>query len=340
LFGSGDWNDGMNRVGVEGQGESVWLGWFLYATLRQYAFLCDLKGDSERGASYRSQSNEYLLSIENCAWDGDWYLRGFFDDGIPLGSREDIECQISSIAQAWAILSGAAKEMTVKGGSKEGEIRTRERAERAMEAIAERLVRLDEELVLLFDPPFDKMPRDPGYIKGYPPGIRENGGQYTHAAAWVIWAFTELGQGDRAEVLFRMLNPIYRGNTPEKIKRYRVEPYVVAADVYSVPPHEGRGGWTWYTGSAGWMYRLGLEAMLGLRRLGDVLRIDPCIPSTWSSYEMKYKSGGSTYHILVNNPEGVNCGVVEITMDGKSLAGSDIPLIDDGSDHTVHLWMG
>jgi cyclic beta-1,2-glucan synthetase len=184
------------------------------------------------------------------------------------------------------------------------------------------------------------MPRDPGYIKGYPPGIRENGGQYTHAATWVVWAFTELGQGDRAEALFRMLNPIYRGDTPEKIKRYRVEPYVVAADVYSVSPNEGRGGWTWYTGSAGWMYRLGLEAILGLRRLGDVLCVDPCIPSTWSSYEMMYKFGGSTYQILVDNPEGVNCGVVEITMDGKSLVGSDIPLIDDGNVHTVHLRMG
>ncbi|KPK94958.1 MAG: hypothetical protein AMJ88_02620 [Anaerolineae bacterium SM23_ 63] len=340
LIGSGDWNDSMNRVGVEGHGESVWLGWFLYATLNQCAFLCDLMADFEQGASYRSQANEYLLSIEKSAWDGNWYLRGFFDDGIPLGSNENIECQINSIVQAWAILSGAAKDSMITDDSMESEHGTRERAERAMESVAEKLVRLEDELVLLFDPPFDKTPHDPGYIKGYPPGIRENGGQYTHATAWVVWAFAELGQGDRAEALFRMLNPIYHGNTVEKIKRYRVEPYVVAADVYSVPPHEGRGGWTWYTGSAGWMYRLGLEAILGLRRLGDVLRVDPCIPSKWSSYEMTYKFGDTSYRILVDNPEGVNSGVVEITLDGKILTGRDVPLLDDGKVHTVHLRMG
>jgi cellobiose phosphorylase len=194
--------------------------------------------------------------------------------------------------------------------------------------------------MLLFDPPFDKMTHDPGYIKGYPPGIRENGGQYTHAAAWVVWAFAELGQGDRAEGLFRMLNPIYHGNTLEKIKRYRVEPYVVAADVYSAPSHKGRGGWTWYTGSAGWMYRLGLEAILGLRRVGDVLRINPCIPSKWSAYDMTYKFGDTSYHIHVDNPEGVNCGVKEIRLDRKALTGSDIPLMDDGNAHTVHVSMG
>jgi cellobiose phosphorylase len=199
---------------------------------------------------------------------------------------------------------------------------------------------MDEGQVLLFDPPFDKTTRDPGYIKGYPPGIRENGGQYTHAAAWTVWAFAALGQGDRAEALFRLLNPIYHGNTLEKIKRYRVEPYVVAADVYSVPPHQGRGGWTWYTGSAGWMYRLGLEAILGLRRVGDVLRIDPCIPRLWSGYEMTYKFGDTSYHILIDNPEGVNCGVKEIKLDGKTLTGDDIQLLDDGNGHTVRLRMG
>jgi cyclic beta-1,2-glucan synthetase len=340
LIGSGDWNDSMNRVGVEGHGESVWLGWFLYATLNQCASLCDRMGNFERGTSYRSQSKELLLNLETSAWDGNWYLRAFFDDGIPLGSIEDIECQISSIVQAWAILSGAAKDTMIREGSMESEYGSRERAERAMESVAERLVRLDEGQVLLFDPPFDKMTRDPGYIKGYPPGIRENGGQYTHAAAWTVWAFAELGQGDRAEAFFRLLNPIYHGNTLEKIKRYRVEPYVVAADVYSAPPHKGRGGWTWYTGSAGWMYRLGLEAILGLRRVGDVLRIDPCIPRLWSGYEIMYKFGETSYHILVDNPEGVNCCVTEITLDGKTLTGGDIQLLDDGKGHTVHLRMG
>lgn len=340
LIGSGDWNDSMNRVGVDGHGESVWLGWFLYATLNQYASLCDLMGEFEQGASYRTQSKELLQSLEKIAWDGNWYLRAFFDDGVPLGSTENLECQINSIVQAWAILSGAAKDTMIREGSMESESGIRGRAERAMESVAERLVRLDEGQVLLFDPPFDKMTRDPGYIKGYPPGIRENGGQYTHAAAWVVWAFAELGQGDRAEALFRMLNPIYHGNTLEKINRYRVEPYVVAADVYSAPSHKGRGGWTWYTGSAGWMYRLGLEAILGLRRVGDVLCINPCISSKWSSYEMTYKYGATSYHILVDNPEGVNCGVKEITLDGKILTDGDVPLLDDGNGHTVHLRMG
>jgi cyclic beta-1,2-glucan synthetase len=340
LIGCGDWNDSMNRVGVDGQGESVWLAWFLYATLNQCASLCDLIGDFEQGDSYRTQAKELLLSLEKIAWDGNWYLRAFFDDGVPLGSNESTECQINSIVQAWAILSGAAKDTMIQEVSMESEAGTRGRAERAMESVAERLVRLDEGLMLLFDPPFDKMTHDPGYIKGYPPGIRENGGQYTHAAAWVVWAYAELGQGDRAEALFRMLNPIYHGNTLEKIKRYRVEPYVVAADVYSAPSHKGRGGWTWYTGSAGWMYRLGLEAILGLRRVGDVLCINPCISSKWSSYEMTYKLKDNSYHILVENPEGVNCGVKELKLDGKPLEDGVVPLLDDGNDHTIHVRMG
>ncbi len=339
LIGSGDWNDSMNRVGVEGHGESVWLGWFLYATLNRFASLCDLLGDEELGASYRDQSKELLQALEASAWDGSWYRRAYYDDGTPLGSAENRECQISSIVQSWAILSGAAYDAMAREGSKESGHEIRGRAERAMESVAERLVR-DDQQILLFDPPFDVTSRDPGYIKGYPPGIRENGGQYTHAAVWAVWAFAELGQGDRAEAWFRMLNPIYHGNTLEKIKRYRVEPYVVAADVYSVPPHNGRGGWTWYTGSAGWMYRLGLEAILGLRRVGDVLRIDPCIPRLWSGYEMTYKFGDSSYHILVGNPESVNRGVKEVVLDGEVLDGIDIPLMGDGRDHQVHIRMG
>ncbi|TET84137.1 MAG: hypothetical protein E3J37_04210, partial [Anaerolineales bacterium] len=249
LIGSGDWNDGMNQVGVEGQGESVWLGWFLCAVLNRFAPLCELMGDDKQTATYRQQSEELRQALEANAWDGSWYHRAYYDDGTPLGSAENLECQIDSIAQSWAILSGAATNSTARLDSLKPERDVPARAVQAMESVAERLVRSDDQLVLLFTPPFDKTSRNPGYIKGYPPGIRENGGQYTHAALWAAWAFAELGQGDRAEALFRMLNPIYHSDTPEKTARYKVEPYVVAADVYSVPPHTGRGGWTWYTGS-------------------------------------------------------------------------------------------
>ncbi len=209
-----------------------------------------------------------------------------------------------------------------------------------MEAVAERLVRPDDQLVLLFAPPFDKTMHDPGYIRGYLPGIRENGGQYTHAALWTAWAFAELGQGDRAAALFRLLNPIYHSDWPEKVARYRVEPYVVAADVYSVPPHTGRGGWTWYTGSASWMYRLGLEAILGLRRVGNVLRFDPCIPKAWPGYELTYRYGKTSYHIRVENPDGVNRGVKQVTLEGGVWPGGEIPLLDDGRQYSVHILMG
>ncbi len=209
-----------------------------------------------------------------------------------------------------------------------------------MQAVTDRLVRRDDGLVLLFAPPFDKTERDPGYVKGYPPGVRENGGQYTHAALWVAWAFAEMGDGDRAEELFRLLNPIYHADTPEKAARYRVEPYVVAADVYSVPPYVGRGGWTWYTGSAGWMYRLGLEAILGVRRVGRALRIDPCIPKHWPGYEVTYRNGATVYHIRVENPAGVNRGVKQVTLDGKPLSGAEIPLAEDGQWHEVRVVMG
>jgi len=325
LIGSHDWNDGMNRVGIEGRGESVWLGWFLHATLTRFAPLCERMGHEEQAAAYRQRAHDLLQALEAHAWDGDWYLRAYYDDGTPLGSVKNREGQIDSIAQSWAVLSGAADPA---------------RAAQAMDAVAERLVRRDDQLVLLFTPPFDKTARDPGYIKGYVPGIRENGGQYTHAALWAVWAFAELGQGDRAEALFRLLNPIYHSDTPEKVMRYRVEPYVVAADVYSVPPHVGRGGWTWYTGSASWMYRLGLEAILGLRRVGEALRMDPCIPKDWSGYELTYRDGETSYQIRVENPDGVNRGVKQMTLDGEPLSGRDIPLAGDGGQHRVHVLMG
>jgi cellobiose phosphorylase len=208
-----------------------------------------------------------------------------------------------------------------------------------MDAVVERLVRQDDGLIVLFEPPFDETTRDPGYIKGYPPGIRENGGQYTHAALWVVWALAELGQGDRATDLFRLLNPIYHADSAEKAARYRVEPYVVAADVYSKAPHAGLGGWTWYTGSAGWMYRLGLEAILGLRRRGDRLQIEPCIPKGWPGYELTYRYGEATYTITVENPNGANLGVRQITLDGKELPAKEIPLLDDGQQHDVRVMM-
>ena len=287
LMGTGDWNDGMNRVGVEGRGESVWDGWFLYSVLTSMVSLCQRMDDPDQAQTYRDQAQRLKAALDTQAWDGQWYRRAYYDDGTPLGSAQNQECQIDSIAQSWAVLSGAGDP---------------DRVVQAMNAVAEHLVRSADQLLLLFTPPFDKTPRDPGYIKGYPPGIRENGGQYTHAAVWVAWAFAQLGQGNRAVDLFRMLNPIAHGDTSEKAGRYRVEPYVVAADVYSAAPHTGRGGWTWYTGSASWMYRLGIEAILGLKRTGESLVIDPCIPSDWANYELTYRDSETLYIIRVSNP--------------------------------------
>jgi cyclic beta-1,2-glucan synthetase len=325
LMGAGDWNDGMNRVGIEGRGESVWLGWFLYATLTSFAGLCERVNQTEHATAYRQRAKALRQALEANAWDGEWYRRAYYDDGTPLGSAQNRECQIDAIAQSWAVLSGAADP---------------ERARQAMRAVMDRLVRREERLLLLFTPPFDKTPRDPGYIKGYLPGIRENGGQYTHAALWTIWAIADLGDGDTAEALFRLINPIYRADSPEKAAHYHVEPYVIAADVYSVPPHTGRGGWTWYTGSSGWMYRLGVEAILGLRREGPALRLDPRIPRTWPGYRLTYRCGQTTYEIQVQNPEGHQQGVKQVTLDGRTLPDGKIPIQDDGRKHRVRVVMG
>jgi cellobiose phosphorylase len=324
LIGSHDWNDGLSRVGVEGKGESIWLGWFLYDTLMRFMPICESMGDSERVNVYRRRTEVLQQALEEHGWDWGWYRRAYYDDGTPLGSSESKEARIDSLAQSWAVLSGAA-------GQK--------RAVTAMEAVERMLVRHDDRMILLFTPPFDKTIHDPGYIKGYPPGIRENGGQYTHAALWVVWAFAKLGDGDKADELFRLLNPIYHADQPDKVARYRVEPYVVAADVYSVAPHVGRGGWTWYTGSAGWMYRLGVEAILGLRKVEGNLRIDPCIPKHWPGYEMTYRHGTTTYHIKVESPDQVNHGVKMIVLDGRVLTDEDIPLVDDGQPHDVQVLM-
>jgi cyclic beta-1,2-glucan synthetase len=322
LMGAGDWNDGMNLVGIAGRGESVWLGWFLHSTLTRFASLCAVMNDDP--APSLQQAERLAQALESHAWDGNWYLRAFYDDGSPLGSSQNNECRIDSIAQSWAVLSGASDPA---------------RAAQAMESINDLLVRQADQMILLFTPPFDKTPRDPGYIKGYLPGVRENGGQYTHAAIWAVCAFAELGQGDRAEALFHLLNPIYQADTPEKVSRYKVEPYVIAADIHSESPHTGSGGWTWYTGSSGWMYSLGIESILGVSRLGNVLKINPCIPRHWPGFNVDYRFGATHYLISVKNPDGVNRGIRQVLLDGNPLPNNLIPLADDGKQHEVFVWM-
>ncbi|MBA3297685.1 MAG: glycosyl transferase family 36, partial [Acidobacteria bacterium] len=323
LMGTGDWNDGMSLVGAAGKGESVWLGWFLVSILRPFADLAESRGDAARATRYRETAATLSTAIE-AAWDGDWYRRAYFDDGTPLGSKENAECQIDAIAQSWSVISGAGDPA---------------RATQAMASVDARLVREDEGLVLLLTPPFDQMEPSPGYIRGYLPGVRENGGQYTHAALWNVLAFAQLGNGDRAFELFSLLNPVNHGRTPEEVARYRAEPYVVAADVYSVPPHTGRGGWTWYTGSAGWMYRVGTEAILGITLRAGALRIDPCIPRSWPGYEAVFAPEGARYLITVENPQGVSRGVVKVELDGQEVTG-DLPVLRDGAEHVVRVVLG
>ncbi len=326
LMGAGDWDDGMNRVGVKGRGESIWLGWFLHTTLKRFAPLARLMQDDP--APYLQQAENLSRALEAHAWDGNWYLRAFYDDGSLLGSNQNNECQIDSIAQSWAVLSGAADPV---------------RAAQAMDSVNRLLVKSDEQMLLLFTPPFDKTERDPGYIKGYLPGVRENGGQYTHAAIWTAWAFAKLGQGEQAMQLFRMLNPISHADTPDKAARYKVEPYVIAADIYSQTAHIGMGGWTWYTGSSGWMYRLGIEAILGISRVGEALKIDPCIPKHWPGFKVDYRFGSTHYKISVENPQKVNRGVRQVLLDGNPSPKSSkitISLVDDGQPHQVRVVMG
>ncbi|HEU4401649.1 MAG TPA: hypothetical protein VFT43_06040, partial [Candidatus Polarisedimenticolia bacterium] len=326
LIGAGDWNDGMNRVGCQGRGESVWLGWFLLVNLREFARIADLRADGERAARWRMKAASLQGSLEREAWDGEWYRRAFFDDGTPLGSAENDECRIDSISQSWAVLSGAGD---------------RGRARQAMESVERQLVRRENRLLLLLSPPFDRTPLDPGYIKGYPPGIRENGGQYTHAAIWSVMAFAELGEGDKAVDLFNLLNPIHHSNSRADVDKYKVEPYAVAADIYSESPHEGRGGWTWYTGAAGWLHRAGLEWILGFRKQGSALRIDPCIPREWKGFEIAYRHGGTLYRITVLNPNGLCRGVSRVSLDGALLPGKAlVPLSDDGREHQVQVVLG
>jgi len=327
LIGSGDWNDGMNRVGNGGRGESVWLGWFLHTVLAAFAPIAEARGERPRAERWRAHMKSLRRALERHGWDGDWYRRAFFDDGTPLGSAANAECRIDSIAQSWSVLSGAANPP---------------HAERAMAAVEEYLVRRGDGLVLLFTPPFDHSDVDPGYVKGYLPGIRENGGQYTHGAVWSVLAFAALGHGDKAGELFSILNPINHASTRAGVHRYKVEPYVMAGDVYTEPPHVGRGGWTWYTGSAGWMYQAGVEWILGFRLRGTTLLLDPCIPRAWPGYEIHFRYHSARYDIVVENPQGVSRGVASSELDGQALTGGGaaIPLADDGATHQVRVVLG
>jgi cyclic beta-1,2-glucan synthetase len=317
LMGSGDWNDGMSTVGNLGRGESVWLGWFLYDILDDFKELCNYKGDNEKYKRFEGMANYIKENMELNAWDGGWYRRAYFDDGTPLGSIENDECQIDSLAQSWSVISGAAQ---------------KERAEEAMDALEKHLVKEDKGMILLLTPPFNKSVLEPGYIKGYVPGVRENGAQYTHAATWVILAMAKLGHGDKAWRLFNMINPINHSNTALESERYKVEPYVMAADVYIKEPHSGRGGWSWYTGASGWMFRVGIEAILGLKlQYGKGFTIEPNIPRSWSNYSIKYKKDNCQYNI--NIKRGSKKGVI---LDGKVLEDSLIPYLKDGI-HNVEV---
>jgi cyclic beta-1,2-glucan synthetase len=323
-MGSGDWNDGMNRVGREGRGESTWLGFFLHTVLSDFGPLVEARGDAARAARYRAEVARLAAALER-AWDGEWYRRGYYDDGSPLGSSQNDECAIDSIAQSWAVLSGAAPAKW---------------AERAMDSVRTHLVRRGAQVVLLFTPPFDHSAQQPGYVKGYPPGVRENGGQYTHAAAWIVMALAKLGSGDEAAELFHLLNPVNHTRTDTAVARYQGEPYAVAGDVCAHPAHAGRVGWTWYTGSAGWLYRAGLESLLGLRRRGETFELDPCIPTAWPEYAITWRLGRTTYQIAVTNPQRRCRGVGSARLDGVEVSHRAIPLVDDGRVHQVRLVLG
>jgi cellobiose phosphorylase len=322
LMGCGDWNDGMNRVGYQGRGESVWLAFFLYDVLTQFAQLARAHRDPAFAERCLAQARKLQQNIEEHAWDGQWYRRAYFDNGDPLGSQTNPECQIDSLPQSWSVISGAGDPV---------------RSSNAMESVDQRLVRRDAGLIQLFDPPFDKSPLNPGYIKGYIPGVRENGGQYTHGAIWTAMAFALLEDIERAWELVALLNPVHHGGTRDQIAIYKVEPYVVAADVYAVAPHTGRGGWTWYTGSAGWMYRLLIETLLGVNLEGDQLRLTPRLPKDWSTCKIHYRYRQTVYHITVNRLAAAPAEGNQLFLDGKELATIAVPLVDDRREHSVEL---
>jgi cellobiose phosphorylase len=321
LIGTGDWNDGMNRVGEQGRGESVWLGFFLYEVLRRFAVTARRHGDGPFAEQCESEAATLRDALEAHGWDGAWYRRAYFDDGTPLGASANLECRIDSIAQSWSVLSGAAPDA---------------RRRQAMESLDTHLVKRRAGLIQLLEPPFDRSDLDPGYIKGYVPGVRENGGQYTHAAVWATMAFAALGDGARAWELLGMINPVNHGSGAGDIEVYKVEPYVVAADVYGVPPHQGRGGWSWYTGSAGWMYRLIVESLLGLRIEGETLRVTPVLPPGWSGYELAYRHRETDYRIIVRPGEAA-AAAPRILVNGAPIEGEVVVLVDDGGEHRVEI---
>jgi cellobiose phosphorylase len=323
LMGSGDWNDGMNLVGIHGKGESVWLGFFLYRVLNDFATLALVRDDVVFAERCRVEAEQLRKNLSQHAWDGQWYRRAWFDDGTPLGSSINDECAIDSIAQSWSVLSGAGEA---------------ERTKTALASLDKHLVRRDANLIQLLDPPFDKSALDPGYIKGYVPGVRENGGQYTHAAIWAAMAFAASGNPQRAWELLAMINPVYHGATAQSVQVYKAEPYVVAADVYGVAPHTGRGGWSWYTGSAGWFYRLVVESLLGLQREGTRLLIAPSMPATWHGCTLHYRYGETFYHIVVARAPGTVHTVV--ALDGNEQPDAGIGLIDDRQEHRVDVRIG
>jgi len=322
-MGSGDWNDGMNLVGIEGKGESVWLGFFLYAVLTEFEDIARIRGD----VVFMRKCSEYAAglkdSISSESWDGEWFLRGFFDDGTTLGSSGNRECRIDSISQSWSVLSGAASP---------------ERQLSALRSLDSNLVDNEFGIIHLLDPPFNESLPEPGYIKGYPPGIRENGGQYTHAAVWAAMAFARHGDDHKMESLLSMLNPVSHGSTPEGIDRYKVEPYVMAADIYSAEPYQGRGGWTWYTGSASWMYRFIIESVFGLNILADKMTFTPCIPSEWKESEIHYRYRETMYHVVYHR--NGECPITEVRVDDELRSDFTVTLEDDRRDHYVTVIIG
>ncbi|MBC7765438.1 MAG: glycosyl transferase [Hyphomonadaceae bacterium] len=318
LMGSGDWNDGMNTVGNLGKGESVWMGWFLVVILKQFTSICDMQDDMERKTHYLETVDVLLANLQQHAWDGNWYRRAFFDDGTPLGSAQNAECQIDSLAQSWAVIAGQHDP---------------KRTEQAMSSLSNYLISKDDGIIKLLTPAFDACDLEPGYIKSYLPGVRENGGQYTHAAIWVVMAFAMMGKAEQAWEAFQMLNPIHHTRTQIEASTYKAEPYVLAADVYTVQPHIGRGGWTWYTGAAGWYYTVGIQLLLGFQKRGQTLHINPLIPAEWEKYSLTYHHEGTIYDITIENPHGVSSGVEMIRLDGQVV--TEIPLVQDGKVHVV-----
>lgn len=320
LMGSGDWNDGMNRVGAKGKGESVWLGWFLYTVLNEFAPICIIRGDEDRAEKYKKVAELITQNIEKHAWDGQWYLRAFFDDGTPIGSEKNEECKIDSISQSWSILSGAADKT---------------RSLTAIQSADRHLVKEEDGVICLLTPPFDSSPFDPGYIKGYYPGVRENGGQYTHAAIWLAMAHMRLRDGDGAYKLLSMMNPVNTTSSYKGATKYEQEPYVITADIYSQEPYGGKGGWSWYTGSAGWMYQALICDLLGIRKVGQRLYIDPTIPGEWNEYKVIYRYGNTEYTIIIENPNSLQHGCNSITLDNEFISGNSFELVDDGVGHVV-----